>query len=317
MTSFTLRAFPSFPFVRWNGIIRGSQSASQNWDAITYLHQQWPLKLSPLGVSGYLTGTPYLLNGSVSLSMLLPNASSDSEFSSILDPIFSNMTALSNGSVKMLGKYKAKSSYAQSSVSVWNASKDDSNEFQGNGMSKLITSWLYDTDTLQSPNLKDALMNSIDNETLMFQDFTAGPGTANPPFGIRGGGNAINPAWRSAIVRPAAEGHWKGLDRTKLAERVERFKDFGKSLRNLAPKMGTYPNEADVNTPDAQKAFFGSNLPRLLRIKKSVDPGGLFWCKTCVGSEMWTETEDGELCLSRTVGIEGGDGEQQNSQVSL
>lgn len=86
-------------------------------------------------------------------------------------------------------------------------------------------------------------MNSIDNETLMFQDFTAGPGTANPPCG-----NAINPVWRGAIVRPAAEGHWIGLDRVKPAMRVERFKGFGKSLRDSAPNMGTCPDEADVNT---------------------------------------------------------------------
>lgn len=310
MTSFTVKAFPSFPLVVWNGTISGSQSAFQNWDAITHLHQQWPLKLSPLGVSGYVTGTPYLLNTPVSLSMLLPNASAVSSLSSLLDPIFNRMTALSNGSVTMSGKYGAYPSYAQASVSVWNASKDDSKDFQGNGLSKLITSWLYDTEALQSLGLKEALMNSIDNETLMFQDFTAGPGTANPPFGIRGGGNAINPAWRSAIVRPAAEGHWVGLDRAKLAERVERFKDFGKSLRKLAPHMGTYSNEADVNTPDAQKAFFGSNLPRLLKIKSRVDPWGLFWCKTCVGSEMWSETDDGELCLSRTVRSKDGEEDQ-------
>lgn len=221
------------------------------------------------------------------------------------------MTALTNGSVKLNGTYTSYPSYALSSFSVRNASKDDTKDFQGNGVSKLITSWLYDTSALQSPNLKNALMNSIDNETLMFQDFTAGPGTANPPFGIRGGGNAVNPAWRSAIVRPAAEGHWIGLDRAKLAERVETFKTFGKSLRDLAPNMGTYPNEADVNTPDAQQAFFGSNLPRLLSIKRKVDPYGLFWCKTCVGSEMWTENRDGQLCLS---GFDNDDESQEDDK---
>jgi hypothetical protein len=79
---------------------------------------------------------------------------------------------------------------------------------------------------------------------------------------------------------------------------VETFKGFGKSLRDLALGMGAYPNEANINTSGTQEIFFGSNLPRLLKIKKEVDPHGLFWCKTCVGSEMWTERGDGELCSS-------------------
>lgn len=56
------------------------------------------------------------------------------------------MTALSNGPVAIFGNYSAYPSYAKASVVVWNAFKDDSKEFQGNELSKLITSWLYDTD---------------------------------------------------------------------------------------------------------------------------------------------------------------------------
>lgn len=46
-----------------------------------------------------------------------------------------------------------------------------------------------------------------------------------------------------------------------------------------------YYNEQYATGEEWQKGQFGSNYPRLLRIKKSVDPKGLFNCRNCVGSE--------------------------------
>ena len=56
--------------------------------------------------------------------------------------------------------------------------------------------------------------------------------------------------------------------------------------------------------PDFHQAFFGINYDRLFRIKKEVDPWGVFWAPTAVGSEDWyvTRQEDwltlqtGRLC---------------------
>ena len=60
------------------------------------------------------------------------------------------------------------------------------------------------------------------------------------------------------------------------------------SLRELAPDTGAYINEADPNEPNWQEAFWGTNYPRLLDIKKKWDPDGVFFCVPCVGSELWT-----------------------------
>jgi FAD/FMN-containing dehydrogenase len=61
--------------------------------------------------------------------------------------------------------------------------------------------------------------------------------------------------------------------------------------------MGCYINEADVNEPDYQHAFWGNHYERLLRIKKEYDPEEVFWCKVCVGGEGWRVDEGtGELC---------------------
>jgi hypothetical protein len=56
-------------------------------------------------------------------------------------------------------------------------------------------------------------------------------------------------------------------------------------IRQVTPGAGTNVNETDYFEPDWQRAFWGDNYPRLLAIKRKVDPGMLFTCHHCVGSE--------------------------------
>lgn len=48
--------------------------------------------------------------------------------------------------------------------------------------------------------------------------------------------------------------------------------------------------------PWLNEAFWGSNYPRLLDIKRQLDPDDVFWCQACVGHESWKESSDGRLC---------------------
>jgi Berberine and berberine like len=121
-----------------------------------------------------------------------------------------------------------------------------------------------------------------------------GSGTWKPPY-LRGGSNAVNPAFRTATMRPAAELQWTGTSRVLLEKKKADALKFGASLKSLNPLGGTYANEADPDSPDWQRSFWGSNYERLFEIKKKVDPEGLFYCRACVGSEMW-EDVDGVLC---------------------
>jgi FAD/FMN-containing dehydrogenase len=58
-----------------------------------------------------------------------------------------------------------------------------------------------------------------------------------------------------------------------------------KIIRQVTPNAGSYVNETDWFEPDWQDAFWGGNYPRLLQIKRKYDPGNLFTCHHCVGSE--------------------------------
>jgi FAD/FMN-containing dehydrogenase len=60
------------------------------------------------------------------------------------------------------------------------------------------------------------------------------------------------------------------------------------ALRAAAPDTGAYVNECDYFQPNWQQAFWGSNYPRLVDIKRRYDPDGLFVVHHGVGSEDWS-----------------------------
>lgn len=53
--------------------------------------------------------------------------------------------------------------------------------------------------------------------------------------------------------------------------------------------------QANAYEPNWINDFYGTSYPRLLAIKKTVDPTGVFYARTAVGSEAWTEV-NGRLC---------------------
>ncbi|WP_440994495.1 FAD-dependent oxidoreductase [Cysteiniphilum litorale] len=67
----------------------------------------------------------------------------------------------------------------------------------------------------------------------------------------------------------------------------KQTKDAIMLFKKLAPNAGTYINETDYFEPKWQKAFWGDNYQKLLKIKLQYDPDGLFYCHHCVGSEYW------------------------------
>ena len=67
-------------------------------------------------------------------------------------------------------------------------------------------------------------------------------------------------------------------------------------LYKIVPDAGSYVSESDYFLKDWQRAFWGSNYPRLLAVKKRYDPDGLFIVHHGVGSEEWSAdgfTRDG------------------------
>jgi hypothetical protein len=299
MTKVTLQTFPGHSYTSWYGTLHGTAGSSDLFSGLAALHSGWARHLSPSGGTGYITGNPYG-TGKVTVSVNFPNGRTVADIEAKMVQVENEVKRAARG-VTMTGiatHHEAPVASANAPMRALDGpdlSSVKDKTFPGNGENKIIASWLYGYAELTSPRLKGVFQSSLDADSLMYQDMTGGPGVAKPPY-MRGGGNAVNPGWRVALGRLATEINWAGTDVNKLARRKKDAIKMVRALQSLNPEMGTYCNEADPDMPDVHKAFWGSNYPRLLSIKKKYDPTGLFWCKACVGSELWKEAEGGGLC---------------------
>ncbi|KAJ8120281.1 hypothetical protein ONZ43_g2971 [Nemania bipapillata] len=124
--------------------------------------------------------------------------------------------------------------------------------------------------------------------------------------GYPGNGSAVNPAFRTAVMHADIfEGtNLRGLSAQGVRDAHARFTTYMNQIRQATPEGGSYVNEADVEEPEWQKAFFGDNYARLAGVKASWDPWSLFYVPAGVGSESWVvraadhglPTQDGPLC---------------------
>jgi len=118
--------------------------------------------------------------------------------------------------------------------------------------------------------------------------------------------NAVNPAWRDNLFYVIVGFGWSDDSTPEEIEAANKAItwDAGAKLRSISQGAGSYLNEADVNEPDFQQSFWGTNYDRLLKIKKELDPWDTFWAPTAVGSEgwyvtgqeSWLPTQNGRLC---------------------
>ncbi|PYH85196.1 FAD-binding domain-containing protein [Aspergillus uvarum CBS 121591] len=109
--------------------------------------------------------------------------------------------------------------------------------------------------------------------------------------------NAVLPAWREALIDTTLTTPWEWDARAAMIEEQDKMtKDYIPRLQALAPNSGAYMNEGNFQQPNWQKAFYGVNYDALLQIKNKYDPYGLFYARTAVGADAWTESADGRLC---------------------
>ncbi len=117
--------------------------------------------------------------------------------------------------------------------------------------------------------------------------------------------NAVNPAWRAALMHALLGVTWtREATPQDIADANRRLVEWMQPWRDASPDAGAYLNEADINEPDWQQAFYGSNYDYLYWLKQKYDPWGLLYAPTAVGSEDWYitgqidyyPTQNGRLC---------------------
>ena len=60
-------------------------------------------------------------------------------------------------------------------------------------------------------------------------------------------------------------------------------------LRKVVPDFASYVSESNFFEKQWQRAFWGDNYPRLLKVKTKYDPEGLFVVHHGVASEAWSD----------------------------
>ena len=92
---------------------------------------------------------------------------------------------------------------------------------------------------------------------------------------------------REGAAYPGTAGHEP--DRALATGEAQAVARAMAPLRKLVPGAGAYVAESNYFQPDWQRAFWGANYPRLLAVKRQVDPQGLFFVHHGVGTEGWSD----------------------------
>ncbi|KAH7099500.1 FAD/FMN-containing protein [Auriculariales sp. MPI-PUGE-AT-0066] len=99
---------------------------------------------------------------------------------------------------------------------------------------------------------------------------------------------ALHPYWRKALVSYGIGAIWNSTTSIEDANAIRaNVTAMTKELERIVGEdAAAYTNEADPDEPRWREVFWGSHYPRLLEIKKAIDPNNVFTCNRCVGSEL-------------------------------
>ncbi len=143
--------------------------------------------------------------------------------------------------------------------------------------------------------LVDALFAGSRHKVIQLH-FNKGLAGASPDVLAAAKNTATNPAvleaFALAIIADAEAGPVGGarapIDATRARADADAISRAAAALRGVAPDGGSYVSESDYFNADWQRAFWGPNYPRLLAIKATYDPDGLFFVHHGVGTETWS-----------------------------
>ena len=168
------------------------------------------------------------------------------------------------------------------------------------GASAALGSRLLDRPALTSnPSLLNQTLHTLAGESEQFTSnnivFVGGGQVARDASDPNSG---VNPAWRTAYVHYIVARGWApGSSNTTIRGVHDDITNVKvPALKSLAPNTGSYMNEGDRFDPKYLTDFYGSNLEKLMNIKRKYDPGDVFFCPTCIGSQYWRENDVGTLC---------------------
>jgi hypothetical protein len=295
ITEVVVKTFPTPRTTVHTFKLSASDSATPEefWDMLAYIHTELP-RLKKGGMQGYyyIVGPPTVPSfGLLWTFMLFEKPVSTAEH--LMASIESRLKANSH-----LFEYESKVTHGATYLEMYIQSASLESVATGGSA---YGSWLLSPKSLADEKatvdvFAELFSNADSSSPILIGHVVApsSPPTYHPSL------TSLNPAWRNTLVHLIVATGWQDGSPSSVIDAVYRnITAKTDVLRKLAPEMGAYFNEADVNEPDWQQAFFGDNYAQLLKIKRKFDPRNLFWCRQCVGSEGMVEEGDGRLCKAK------------------
>jgi len=286
--STTMTLHPDLPTAQvvWTGAVLGNTS-EHFFDAAAYAFTQYP-DLLDAGWAGYgvvtLGNSTFPTQGSYFAVEWLGFGLTLDQLLSLLTPIETYVNQTWPGEFVFSANVTNWVSFHE----YWAANPDTTTPV---GIDLITTSRLMGKSALSNPHLSDYMRNLSGPLVELQQVLVGGPGVRSKPLSL----NSVSPAWRTAYSHTILGVGWYPLDTAVEQQQLPILSGYTDALNDLAPNPGAYVNEADPFEANYHDIYWGDNYPRLLDIKRHIDPTDVFWCRVCVGNERWQEV-NGQLC---------------------
>ncbi|RDW74888.1 hypothetical protein BP6252_06030 [Coleophoma cylindrospora] len=280
----TWKAYPAVPMTGFNWYINSTITDANATDpetgvtpvseAMAYLMGEMP-RLKELGISAYY----YVSPSRIRCYAIHPGSLSGvANANALWGPILTKMQSFPNMTPFQTKPYDFKN-YKEFFDTTYGPLADPLQSLPTPRNRGIIPydSRLLAAEHLQSPNITYAFRQTAGNYGVL----QTGPGLT---VGL-GNDTSANPGWRRAVV-------------FIVGFKSETTNVDG--LRELAPDMGTYINEASVDQQNWSEAFWGDNYPRLSAIKSQIDPNMTFWVSPGINADHMAAV-DGRACLVEPI----------------
>ena len=276
-----------------------ANDSSAFMDAVAIVHQNYP-NLSDSGFSGYgswsiYSPTPLVGNYSTGfIHTIAVFGKTAAEAEALFAPTAAQLRTYNGTSLYMTTRYLSFPTY----VAYYNA------------LSGIVTP-VGQTAALGSRFLdREALTGNVTALKNMLRTIAGTPeqATSNNIVFVGGGQvfadasdpySGVNPAWRQTYVHNIVARGWAPGSSNATIQAVYDDITYNKTqaMKALAPNTGCYMNEADRFDPEYLHDFYGEHAWILSAIKRRHDPRNVFYCPTCIGSELFRVQPSGQICL--------------------
>ncbi|KAK1638527.1 hypothetical protein BDP81DRAFT_393111 [Colletotrichum phormii] len=299
VTSLVIRAYPKTPIttLTYSFATGNNVSTETFWSGVDAVFAQFPAYADAGMYSYWSIMCAPATTCSFSMAPQWGNDMDTAELTAVSAPLFSNLSALHIPVTDT--KYTKFDGVLNTVINTWPAESEAVGAWNFHTASRLFprSNWEDDSKLAAQTN---ALRKSVETAGMMLgYNFKT---AVNPSVNQT---NAVNPAFRETLMHAMLGAVW-GQEATpeEIAAAKKNLVEMLQPWRKASPGAGAYLNEADINEPNWQQAFYGSNYDYLYSLKQKYDPWGLLYATTAVGSEDWHitdqleyyPTQNGRLC---------------------